>query len=1303
MPTTRKIGRPDTAPTACPQTMRHRPPSNRRSPGIILIAALIITALAWPAPLTADGGPVTATPGPVQVKVVEEWPGGLVVDLELHGMAAEPSLHHDGFHRLSIPGAGRLAEEGRPELPAVGRYVAIPRGARVTVEILGDEIRIPALRPAPHQPPHIDDRSGRSELSTADPDPAVYENSATFPARRAAVETPRDVRGCRMALLKFFPVRYDPADRSLLYTPRMRVRLLFEGGDGRFIDPRHSTPVFETFFRALLLNPDSLGRPPGDFGGPPPACEMLIITPAIFETEALRLAEWKNQRGIPTQVRTTAEIGTTVETTVEEIDAWIEDRYHNEWPELSYLLFFGDVGEVDSVPCHYRTFHEVDEILVGTDHYYGVIGDGVDDYFPDLFLGRISVNTVEEAELVVDKIVNYEQAPDTSGDWLESVLLAAYNQPNRYFISTSEAIHDHLAPLGFSCNRQYEAGTPPGSTIGVLDAINEGVFLVTHRDHGQDRNAGDQHTGWNHPEFTEEHMDELDNEVHLPVMFSVNCRSGWFDGETDGHAGSSRESFCELLLRESRGGVVGVIGDTRTSWSGYNDELLKGFIDAIWDQFDPFYPDGSEEYHLPSPLYQMGAVLNFGKFWMLDKYILAGGEPYGWPPTELRNRIQFEVYHYHGDPSMEIWTGTPTNDWQVLYNPPFFGDTSFTVTDVYPDDALVAVSRDGVLLGRAVSSGNQAVVQFAEPLDQLGDLTLCITRHDQLPYLDTTVEVEIPDGPWVLYHGHQLDDVTSGGNGDGWVSPGETVNLSLEMHNFGTTTAQNVVVTLDCPSGLAELLQGQSAYPAIDPSQTAVNSQPLSFQVLPACPDGELVTFMASATDGVSSWESEFIIEINGAHITYYSHQILDNLPGGGNQDYIADPGERFDLRISLRNIGLVYASQVTAELATEEPGVTITPPELVFFPNISAGNVGTSFSPHFRVAIDETIPCGTVVPFTLLVNAAEGQSSTEFNLLVGGREVVFFDDMEQGTGDWTSSELEAGEVDWERVLDQPPGNSGYAWFSPGEETEDHGGKLPPAKDNRLISPTFPVTRSATLSFRHRVVMHAGFDGCVLEISTDGEEPWTDLGTRITYGGYTHRISEDYNSPIAGRMAWSGTSGPSLTRVEVDLDDFAGNDATLRYRLVCDTTAILPDSGWTIDDLEVEGVLCNSWMSPDETISMEMICTPVSATLPFTVNVQAIFHNDCTHARRVAATLDLQLAGGYYLANLVTNSQILYPDQPISWGISRIFPGHPLLVGVNTFRFSVYDITEYPYNQPPQYPASGDTAVETCEVECLIP
>ena len=93
--------------------------------------------------------------------------------------------------------------------------------------------------------------------------------------------------------------------------------------------------------------------------------------------------------------------------------------------------------------------------------------------------------------------------------------------------------------------------------------------------------------------------------------------------------------------------------------------------------------------------------------------------------------------------------------------------------------------------------------------------------------------------------------------------------------------------------------------------------------------------------------------------------------------------------------------------------------------------------------------------------------------------------------------------------------------------------------------------------------MHAGFDGCVLEISTDGEEPWTDLGTRITYGGYTHRISEDYNSPIAGRMAWSGTSGPSLTRVEVDLDDFAGNDATLRYRLVCDTTAILPDSGWT--------------------------------------------------------------------------------------------------------------------------------------------
>jgi hypothetical protein len=1255
---------------------------------------ICIVLAAGAARLHAAGAPLGPHPGPLQLKVVEQWPGGLLLDLTLDGMAAEPvTVLRRDFQRLLIPGAGRLAVEGRPELPAVGRYIAVPRGARVEVEVLeGREVRVPGLRPVPHQPPCIDDRGQGAGVAAAGPDPAVYGSTEVYPARRVEVEAAQDVHGCPVALLKLYPVRYDPAGNSLLYTSRLRVLLSFRGGDGQFIDPRHRTPVFETFFRALLLNAESLGQQPSRPGQPPPACEMLIITPEVFAGEARRLAAWKNRRGIPTLVRTTAETGGTAD----EIAGWIRDRYNGEWPELSYLLLFGDVGDEGSVPCHYTIAHEVDELEVGTDLYYGVMEEGKPGQlpFPDLFIGRISVNALDQAATVVDKILDYEQSPDTADGWLDSVLLGAYYESGRYFVSTSEAIHDHLASQGYSCNTQYER-SGQNLTPAVLQAINDGVFLVTHRDHGQDRNTldSDPHTGWIHPEFTEQHAPQLTNGHRLPVMLSVNCRSGWFDGETDGNSGVSYESFCEILLRQEGGGVVGVIGDTRTSYSGYNDELIKGFIDAVWDQFDPGYPGGGVADSLPSPLYQMGAVLNFGKFWMNDKFILTGGQGYPfWTPTPERNQIQFEVYHYHGDPSMELWTGTPADELVVAHNyQAFIGDTSFTVA-VEPDGALAALAMDGVLLGRALSSGGQAVVQFAQPLGQLGEMTVCVTMHGQFPYLDGMVNVLPPDGPYVLYQGHQLDDTPAGGNGDGLVSPGEQLDIHLTLQNFGDAPADGVVATLDSASAMVDVLEGQSGYPTIDPGETAAGIQPFRIGVRPDCPDREVIHFTVHAAAGESSWESGFFIVVDGAHVTHYSHHVLDNVPGGGNQNFIADPGERFDLRVSLRNMGVVYASQVTARLATAEPGVTIEEfPELVHFPNIAAGNVGTSYSPHFRLSLEEGIECGTVIPFTLLVSAAEGLTSTGFELLVGDQQTVFADDMEQGDGEWESV-LVSGEVDWSRVLDEPPGNNGYAWHSPGEDM---------VKDDRLISPVFLVTRSSTLSFRHRVDMETGYDGCVLEITTDGGDTWTDLGNWITRGPYTHQIPVEFLSPIGGRPAWSGTSGPTLTRVEVDLDDFAGHLARIRYRLACDNRVAV-GTGWHVDDVVLEGVQCNPWMSPAETISLDMACTPVSATLPFDVLLQVTLSNDSDYWRRVAAGLDLQLAGGYYMADLTTGVRGIGPGGVFVWSVTRVFPGHPMLVGNNTFRVSAYDVTESPYNQPP-FPASGDTALGTCDVECLIP
>ena len=96
--------------------------------------------------------------------------------------------------------------------------------------------------------------------------------------------------------------------------------------------------------------------------------------------------------------------------------------------------------------------------------------------------------------------------------------------------------------------------------------------------------------------------------------------------------------------------------------------------------------------------------------------------------------------------------------------------------------------------------------------------------------------------------------------------------------------------------------------------------------------------------------------------------------------------------------------------------------------------------------------------------------------------------------------------------------------------------------------------------------METGFDGGVLEISTDGGTSFNDLEANITEGGYNDTISEAFGNPIGGQNAWSGVLGPPMERVAVDLSAFAGQmDAIIRFRHASDSS--VSDVGWEIDDV----------------------------------------------------------------------------------------------------------------------------------------
>ena len=136
-----------------------------------------------------------------------------------------------------------------------------------------------------------------------------------------------------------------------------------------------------------------------------------------------------------------------------------------------------------------------------------------------------------------------------------------------------------------------------------------------------------------------------------------------------------------------------------------------------------------------------------------------------------------------------------------------------------------------------------------------------------------------------------------------------------------------------------------------------------------------------------------------------------------------------------------------------------------------------------------------------------------------------------------------------------------------------------------------------SLTFRHNFNLEAsgedpnlGFDGGVLELSTDGGNTFQDIlaaGGTFVIGGYNRTISADHGSPIAGRQAWSGNSEGFVTTV-VNLPIFLPVGSRLRWRMASDTTG--SNEGWRIDTVDIIG--CVNEPCPTPTASPPITPTP---------------------------------------------------------------------------------------------------------------
>lgn len=471
--------------------------------------------------------------------------------------------------------------------------------------------------------------------------------------------------------------------------------------------------------------------------------DYLIISVDKYAEAVDRFAEWKELLGFRVHKVLKGSWNSN------EVKAEVEKAYA-ENPALYYLLI---VGDHDDVPGQYMEHHadDGDFSVHYTDLYYGCM-DGEGDETPDIYRGRLSVSSPEEAATVVDKIIGYEKTPPTDAgfyergvncaDYLDNDNGVADDYEDRRYVQTAEEIRAYMLGQGKDVERVYSTNyeiTPKywnrnyfsfgepipedmlkpafawdGNEGDIRRAINSGVFYVLHRDHGLV-------DCWENPYFSVKHVDMLQNGDLLPVVFCVNCDNGAFQADC----------LAERFLRKQGGGAVAVIAASDISYSGYNDALACGLFDAIWPEpgLRPKFPGvNSLGGETPAPTYELGQIL--------DQAQVRVSETFGSPDPSVSSNekndsfcriVTKEIYHCFGDPSMQIRTEMPAPFSGVSVTR---GNGCVTVGNGGETARITFVNRrTGEVVSHIAPSAVYTTADFE-------DVDVCVSGHNRIPYID---------------------------------------------------------------------------------------------------------------------------------------------------------------------------------------------------------------------------------------------------------------------------------------------------------------------------------------------------------------------------------------------------------------------------------------------------------------------------------------------------------------------------------------------------------------------------------------
>lgn len=631
------------------------------------------------------------------------------------------------FKEIGIAGAGFVSESGKPLLPSFGRFVQIPPGCNFEISVKkGKSVQFDDVLVTPAQE-EATDQDGAVDRFEYDAE--AYQEDSLYPTDMVNVSGPQNLDDYKVLLIHVRPLQYNPAKRLLIGHSNIKVTITLSVKEGHQQDadeyPLIDPAVNREGFGNLVLNPNrriAERVPVTNIKKPivlkPRGPEFLIIYDNKLKNAAEQLADWKNRRGLITEIVSIDTIGNTVV----KIKDYVRGRRKSFLARLRYVLLLGDVAAIAAEECAGTT----------SDHYYFTPKDpdnANDCVLPWISGGRIPVNSLDEAKGVVQQIIRYERTPPSDPNYYRRMTFAAYFQDDspqdgradRAYMKTMESIREHMTSIGFAVERVYVSNNPnpqhykdgtavpaevrtaimngSDATDMLISETSEGQLLIGHRDHGGE-------TGWAHPAFRKDHLPSILSSSPS-IFYSINCLTGRFDS-------TPSDSFAEAMLKLN-GGAPSLIAATELSGTWRNDSLMKAMFDAMWPGVISTFPGTTASYAIKHN--RLGDILNYAKSYLLVAHGVNSGV-----------KAHFEMYHVVGDPTLQLWATEPT---PIKLNAGIHRNVLKIQVTPTPADGVLTIWHLGKLVKRMVVSSTHISIP-------VGDLVL---KPSPLPALRRFLEI----------------------------------------------------------------------------------------------------------------------------------------------------------------------------------------------------------------------------------------------------------------------------------------------------------------------------------------------------------------------------------------------------------------------------------------------------------------------------------------------------------------------------------------------------------------------------------